>query len=109
MTRLVIERHVTSETLTIPELKDLIGRDVRITISVRPGESAKRFEALRAAVGKDLLDTEAIKTLRDLCFPVSGFSHPRRNSPWRARWRIKGALDEYQRAIAVLETTFLNL
>jgi hypothetical protein len=65
MTELVIERRVTSETLTIPELKDLIGRDVRITVSVRPGESASRFGALRAAVGKDLLDPQAIEALRE--------------------------------------------
>jgi len=65
MAELVIERHITSETLTIPELKDLIGQDVRITVSVRPGEPAHRFEALRAAVGKDLLDPEAIEALRE--------------------------------------------
>ena len=65
MTDLVIERHITSETLAIPELKDLVGQDVRIVVSVRPGPTHHRFDAIRAAVGKDLLDPGAIETLRE--------------------------------------------
>jgi hypothetical protein len=65
MKELVIDRHITSETLTIPELKDLIGRDVRIIVSVCPGEPTRRFDALRAAVGKNLLDPEAVAALRE--------------------------------------------
>lgn len=64
-------RHVDSETLRLPELRELIGKEVEIVVlegeEQSPGPPARRpdYSALAEVAGQDLLDPEAYKENRE--------------------------------------------
>ena len=65
-----VHRCVDSETLQLPELKELMGRKVEILVleepsSPPPQSAGKRdYSALSQIAGRDLIDPEAYKELR---------------------------------------------
>ena len=66
MSSICIRKHLDSETLHIPELKPLIGKTVEIVVrEVAPGTNAKSpYDAFFDLAGKDVVDSEAYKSLR---------------------------------------------
>ena len=67
MSAIRITRKIESETLYLPEIKDFIGKIVEITVSteepVQPGTDP--YDAFFALAGKDVVDPEAYKRLRE--------------------------------------------
>jgi len=65
-----VRTHLDSEILRLPELKDFVGKDVEIVVSVRSREPSKAAmpkndcSALAALAGQDLIDPEAYKEIR---------------------------------------------
>ena len=65
-----VHRCVDSETLRLPELKELIGREVEILVleepSSPPQQSAgeRDYSALAQIAGQDLIDPDVYKQLR---------------------------------------------
>ena len=65
-----IHRCVDSETLYLPELKELMGKEVEIVVleeptSPPPQSTAKRdYSALAEIAGQDLIDPQAYVNLR---------------------------------------------
>ena len=64
-----VRRRVDSETLQLPELRELIGKDVEILVleePATPGASAaaRDYSALARIAGQDLIDPDAYKELR---------------------------------------------
>ena len=65
-----VRMHLDSETLRLPELKDLIGKDVEIVVMVQTpeptrGSSEKKdYSALAEVAEKDLIAPEAYKEIR---------------------------------------------
>jgi len=65
-----VRTHLDSETLRLPELKDLIGKDVEIVVMVQTPERTrvssekKDYSALAEVAGKDLIAPEAHKEIR---------------------------------------------
>jgi hypothetical protein len=61
-----IRRHLDSETLVLPELQPMIGRDVRIIVIEESAPGAKKTElgALDRLAGTIDLDFQAIEDLR---------------------------------------------
>jgi hypothetical protein len=64
-----IHKRLDSDTLHLPELKELIGKQVRITVveEVETSQSPKagsRYDAFFELAGKDVVDPEAYKQLR---------------------------------------------
>jgi histidinol-phosphate/aromatic aminotransferase/cobyric acid decarboxylase-like protein len=65
-----IQRHIDSETLQLPELKELIGKDVEIVVLAEPNAPLQSstekqdYSALAQIAGQDLIDPEAYKELR---------------------------------------------
>jgi hypothetical protein len=64
MTTITIRKHLDSDTLHIPELEPLLGKDVEITITEQAGRSpANLLEALESFDHMPV-DPEAIEELR---------------------------------------------
>ena len=65
-----IHRCVDSDTLTLPELREFIGKEVEILVLEEPSspsqESRERrdYSALAGIAGQDLIDPEAYRELR---------------------------------------------
>jgi len=61
-----IRRHLDSQTLILPELEPMIGRDVRIIVIEEPAAGAENTQlaALHRLAGKIDLDFEAVEDLR---------------------------------------------
>ena len=65
-----IHRCIDSETLQLPELKELIGKEVEIVVLEEPNspprQSAEKrdYSALAQIAGQGLVDPEAYKNLR---------------------------------------------
>lgn len=65
-----IHRYIDSETLRLPELKELIGKDVEIVVleepTSSPGQSTEKrdYSALAHIAGQGLIDPEVYKDLR---------------------------------------------
>ncbi len=66
MTVIHIHKRLDSETLHLPELKPLVGKDVEIIVreevGTTPGTSP--YEAFFALAGQDAVDPDAYKRLR---------------------------------------------
>ena len=65
MTVIRIHTRIDSETLHLPELRPLIGKEVEIVVSEQPDQPADRWQALREIVGEDLVDPEVYKRQRE--------------------------------------------
>jgi hypothetical protein len=67
MSAIHIRKHLDSETLYLPELKPLIGKTVEITVVEEPTTPSKDdpYAAFFDLAGKDAVDPEAYKQLRD--------------------------------------------
>ena len=64
---LKIRRHLDSETLHVPELRDLIGKDVEITVTeTTPQQLPPHLAELEKMAGKIDLDFEAIEKMREI-------------------------------------------
>lgn len=63
MTALHIRRHIDSDTLTIPELRELIGRDVEIVVREveEPQPTAARIDAECAEATEDWKDSYPLR------------------------------------------------
>lgn len=65
-----VHRYIDSETLQLPELKELIGKDVEIVVleepTLPPAQSTEKpdYSALAHIAGQDLIDPEVYKDLR---------------------------------------------
>ena len=65
-----IHRCVESDTITLPELKDFIGKQVEILVMEEthsPSRDSKKqrdYSALAGIAGQDLIDPDAYKDLR---------------------------------------------
>lgn len=65
-----VHRCIESDTLQLPELKDLIGKEVVILVLEEPSSPLRRpeggrdYSALAQIAGQDLIDPEAYKQLR---------------------------------------------
>ena len=65
-----VHRRVDSETLRLPELKGLIGKEVEILVLeeppslARPAAGERDYSALARIAGQDLIDPETYKDLR---------------------------------------------
>ncbi len=65
-----IHRRVDSETLRLPELRELIGKDVEIVVLEEPVSASRQpagrrdYSALAQIAGQDLIDPEAYKKFR---------------------------------------------
>lgn len=66
METLRIHRHVDSETLHLPELRPLIGKDVEIIVQEQAPPTRKKLDLslFKELAGKDVVDPEAYKQLR---------------------------------------------
>lgn len=62
-----LHKQITSETLHLPELKCLIGKNVEIVIREEPAAPAteKDWQPLIDAAGQDLVDPEVCKQYRE--------------------------------------------
>lgn len=65
MNPFTIRRTVDSETLHVPELKSMIGKDVEITIRESPIPKPDRWDVLERVAQLDLLDLEALSQSDD--------------------------------------------
>jgi hypothetical protein len=65
MSTIRIHRTLDSDTLHLPELKPLIGREVDITVTESPIADAKDWSALEDIAGKDLIDPEIVMRYRE--------------------------------------------
>ncbi|MDX1945313.1 MAG: hypothetical protein SFU86_07890 [Pirellulaceae bacterium] len=70
MTVIHVTQHVDSDTLHVPELAPLIGKQVEITIreiatSEAPAPNPDRWQALRAAAEEGLVDPELYARYRE--------------------------------------------
>ncbi len=66
MTAIKIQRHIDSETLHLPELRAMLGKDVEITVVEKPRVTGtKNLEALFELAGKIDIDEEAFWALRE--------------------------------------------
>jgi hypothetical protein len=62
-----IRRHIDSDTLHVPELRELMGKDVEITVTeARPDQSPPDLSKLDEIAGKIDLDFDAIEKLREI-------------------------------------------
>jgi hypothetical protein len=65
-----IHRRVDSETLRLPELRELIGKEVEIVVLEEPAPASRQpvgrrdYSALAQIAGQDLIDPEAYKEFR---------------------------------------------
>lgn len=62
-----LTQQIDSDTLHLPELRPLIGKQVEITIRevAEPAtRDPSRWDALEAVAGKDLIDPEAYRAFR---------------------------------------------
>jgi len=65
-----IHRYINSETLQLPELKELIGKDVEIVVLEEPTSPPRQstekrdYSALAHIAGQGLIDPEVYKELR---------------------------------------------
>ena len=61
-----IHRKVESETLHLPELRFMIGKQVKIIVVEEPAPATppNNLSFLQSIAGKDLIDTDALKQLR---------------------------------------------
>ena len=65
-----VHRCVESDILHVPELKELIGKEVEILVLEEPSSQAKQpmgtkdYSALSQIAGLDMIDPEAYKELR---------------------------------------------
>ncbi|MGB7159919.1 MAG: hypothetical protein WBD40_17770 [Tepidisphaeraceae bacterium] len=66
MTAIKIERHLDSDTLHLPELKALIGRDVEIIVTEKlPAQRTSDLSKFFDLAGRIDLDEDAIRALRE--------------------------------------------
>ena len=64
-----IRKHVDSDTLHLPELRPMIGKDVEIIVIEQDGaphEAAPNIEKLRELAGQIDFDYEAFEKLREI-------------------------------------------
>ncbi len=64
-----VRKRVDSETLYLPEIKELIGKDVEIVVTEQardapPNPSSSPYDGFFALAGQDVVDPEAYKELR---------------------------------------------
>ena len=61
-----IHRKVESETLRLPELRSMIGKQVEIIVMEEPAPASplSDLSLLQSIAGKDLIDPDALKQLR---------------------------------------------
>jgi hypothetical protein len=63
-----VHRYIDSETLQLPELRELIGKEVEIVVLEEPAETSstgrRDYSALDEIAGKDLIDPEAYRENR---------------------------------------------
>jgi hypothetical protein len=62
-----IHKRIDSDTLYLPELKQMLGKTVEIIVLEEPAaeaDSEKDWQPLFEAAGQDLVDPEAYKELR---------------------------------------------
>jgi hypothetical protein len=65
-----IHRRVESETLQLPELRDLIGKEVEIVVLEEPGAPSRQpgekpdYSALAQVAGQNLIDPDAYQAFR---------------------------------------------
>lgn len=67
MTVIHLTQHLQSDTLHVPELKPLIGKQVEITIRELPPadlSDPNRWKPLEELAGKDLIDADVIDEYR---------------------------------------------
>ena len=64
MNAIRIRTHVESETLRLPQIKDLIGKDVEIIILEEQQNPGRDFAQFLEAAGRDLVDPDAYRQLR---------------------------------------------
>lgn len=62
-----IHRKVESETLHLPELRSMIGKQVEIIVMEEPTPAGPTgdLSILESIAGRDLIDPDALKQLRD--------------------------------------------
>jgi hypothetical protein len=61
-----IHRKVDSETLHLPEIRSMIGKQVEIIVMEEPAApKTGDLSLLESIAGKDLIDPDALKQLRD--------------------------------------------
>jgi hypothetical protein len=62
-----IHRKVDSETLHLPEIRSMIGKQVEIIVMEEPIPPTETgdLSLLESIAGKDLIDPDALKQLRD--------------------------------------------
>lgn len=67
MTAIKIHRHIDSETLHLPELRAMLGKDVEIIVIEKPRVTGKKnLEAFFELAGKIDIDEEAFWKLREI-------------------------------------------
>jgi len=67
MTEIHLTKDLQSETLTLPELRPLVGKRVEIIVrDISAQSSVEPWDALFALAGQDLVDPDAYRQLRDL-------------------------------------------
>jgi hypothetical protein len=68
MTEIHLTRDLESDTLRLPELTPLIGRKVEIIVRdvSEPAVATDPWDALAELAGRDLVDPDAYRQLRDL-------------------------------------------
>lgn len=67
MTVIHLKQHLESDTLYVPELRPLIGKQVEITVrelSDEESSAASRWQALAVLAGRDLIDPAVFEDYR---------------------------------------------
>jgi hypothetical protein len=65
VTTITVKKHLDSDTLRIPELMPLVGKDVEITVRETPGPRRNRKAFFRAAKNPPV-DLDALAQLREV-------------------------------------------
>jgi hypothetical protein len=65
MNTIRIHRTLESDTLHLPELRPLIGKEVDISVTEVPVEKTKDWAALEAIAGQNLIDAQIIEQYRE--------------------------------------------
>lgn len=61
MNKIIIRKTVDSDTLHVPELNSLIGKEIEITIRETTQPNVDRFAILEEIAQKNLIDVEAYR------------------------------------------------
>ena len=66
MTTIRITRHLDSDTIRIPELAPLVGKDVEITVREEGPAMSEGLRKFLDSAGKGLVDPKAVEELREI-------------------------------------------